>query len=979
MHRSHPRLRSAHLGALLLLTACLPAFAGDGRHGDHPANTAKALAPTPSIASSHHHHRVSLSQLSPTQPWQTHLTPRDKAQLGLTNLGFGPSALKNATAPCDDNGFASKAGQDLVDHIRNAPTDPDTNTSCVNRLFNSAADSVRFAAFQAQNMIDAGNAAANLGVTYDGTNSSNLKELFLFLRAGYFVHFYNPEQFSWGTGVQNAVVGAIDAFVANGSFYADSEAHAETLGEVLIAMDSTEEQARYLGVVKEWLSRWNTSYASKFGMRSAVNGIFTQLFRGHQQQAFRDAVATDTTLMVRLRDFATSTWMVDGDAQFMAENAARELARFLQYDTAASYAAAKAGVQTILSTYAMDGFGAGIWIAAAAGADFYDDCNEYGICGFATQLEQQILSVQHACSPTLKIRAQQMTSNQLTDSCQLLEAQEVYFHQRLQTSNNPVTGDLNEDLEVVVFDSYDDYATYSNLFFGNSTNNGGIYLEGDPSDPNNQARFLAHEATWLPDFAIWNLEHEYVHYLDGRFDMLGDFGDYRVGTHKTVWWLEGLAEYISKKDDNPGAIEVAPTKAHTLSTLFANTYSSGTERIYTWGYLAVRFMFEAHPGEVNQILTYFRAGDYDNYLSYIDSSIGTAYDGEWSNWLDNVDTGGGGGGGGNDGALTNGVPETGLGANTGEALSFYLDVPAGATDLRFETSGGTGDVDLYVRFGAEPTLNDYDCRPYIGGNAESCDEASPQAGRWYVLLQAYSTYADVTLTGTFTEGGGGGGGGGGGPISLTNGQPLVSQGAATGEEIQYTLQVPAHATDLRFESSGGSGDADLYVRFGAEPTFDQYDCRPYIGGNAESCDFPTPQAGTWHVMLRGYATFSDVTLTGSFTAGGSSACTGTPVTGGELLDEQAVCVDTSSQRRYFYLFVPNGTNQLTVTLSGGTGNADLYGKSGGWPSTSDYDVRSTQGNNDEIFQISNPASGWFYLMLTDESEFSGASLVADWQ
>jgi microbial collagenase len=35
----------------------------------------------------------------------------------------------------------------------------------------------------------------------------------------------------------------------------------------------------------------------------------------------------------------------------------------------------------------------------------------------------------------------------------------------------------------------------------------------------------------------WNLEHEYVHYLDGRFDMEGDFA---AATAKpTVWWIEG--------------------------------------------------------------------------------------------------------------------------------------------------------------------------------------------------------------------------------------------------------------------------------------------------------------------------------------------------------------------------------------------------------------------------------------------------------
>jgi len=64
--------------------------------------------------------------------------------------------------------------------------------------------------------------------------------------------------------------------------------------------------------------------------------------------------------------------------------------------------------------------------------------------------------------------------------------------------------------------------------------------------------------------------------------------------------------------------------------------------------------------------------------------------------------------------------------------------------------------------------------------------------------------------------------------------------------------------------SGGTGDADMYVKFGSAPTTTVYDCRPYLSGNAETCNIATAQAGTYHVMLRAYATFSGVSLTGSY-------------------------------------------------------------------------------------------------------------------
>ena len=227
-------------------------------------------------------------------------------------------------------------------------------------------------------------------------------------------------------------------------------------------------------------------------------------------------------------------------------------------------------------------------------------------------------------------------------------------------------------------------------------------------------------------------------------------------------------------------------------------------------------------------------------------------------------TGGGGGGGGGGSALQNGVPVSGLSGSTGSEVSYTIDVPAGASDLSIATSGGSGDADLYVKFGSAPTTSSYDCRPYKSGNNETCTFATPQAGTYHVMIRAYSTYSGMTLTASFTEPSGGGGGGGGGS-ALSNGVPVTGLSGSTGGTVEYTIDVPAGASDLTIAMSGGSGDADLYVRFGSAPTTSTYDCRPYKSGNNETCTFATPQAGTYHIMIRAYSTYSGVTLTGSFT------------------------------------------------------------------------------------------------------------------
>ena len=76
----------------------------------------------------------------------------------------------------------------------------------------------------------------------------------------------------------------------------------------------------------------------------------------------------------------------------------------------------------------------------------------------------------------------------------------------------------------------------------------------------------------------------------------------------------------------------------------------------------------------------------------------------------------------------------------------------------------------------------------------------------------------------------------------------------------YTITVPAGKTSAVFTISGGTGDADLYVRIGSAPTTTTYNCRPYTTGNAETCTFNAPTAGTYYVGVRAYAAYSGVSL-----------------------------------------------------------------------------------------------------------------------
>ena len=143
--------------------------------------------------------------------------------------------------------------------------------------------------------------------------------------------------------------------------------------------------------------------------------------------------------------------------------------------------------------------------------------------------------------------------------------------------------------------------------------------------------------------------------------------------------------------------------------------------------------------------------------------------------------------------------------------------------------------------------------PTLNGNSETCTIQSPQAGDWYVMLRAYTAFSGVTLTATYivdTT-----------PV-LSNLVPITAISGASGSQQFWKITVPTGRPSLDITISGGTGDADLYLRSGTKPTTSAYLCRPYLNGNSETCHVNSPQSGDWFVMIRGYTSFTGVTLKG---------------------------------------------------------------------------------------------------------------------
>lgn len=173
---------------------------------------------------------------------------------------------------------------------------------------------------------------------------------------------------------------------------------------------------------------------------------------------------------------------------------------------------------------------------------------------------------------------------------------------------------------------------------------------------------------------------------------------------------------------------------------------------------------------------------------------------------------------------------------------------------------GTGDADLYVRFGAAPTASTYNCRPYLDGSAEECNLTVPStATSAYVTVTGY-TAASISLRVEYTKGTATPA-----PTGGTAKTSTASGSVAKGQLVQFNPISVVPGSQLTVKMTG-SGDPDLYVRFAGAPTLTLFDCRPYVGGATETCTVTVPATATqFYMAINGY-TAGTYTLTANYVA-----------------------------------------------------------------------------------------------------------------
>jgi M6 family metalloprotease-like protein len=324
--------------------------------------------------------------------------------------------------------------------------------------------------------------------------------------------------------------------------------------------------------------------------------------------------------------------------------------------------------------------------------------------------------------------------------------------------------------------------------------------------------------------------------------------------------------------------------------------------------------------------------------------------------------------------LANNLPVTGISGGAGSGTFFRIAIPAGTSVLSFATNGGSGDMDIYARHGQTPTTLAYACASENVGNTDRCVVPSPAAGDWYVMLFAYSSSSNVTLTPSY------------GAYALQiAGQP---GGAVSGQT--FSQQPTVQLVDAAMQPVLQSGvSVTATVSAGGGTLFGSTTAVSAIAEGAVKQE-PVPVVVSAVTAATGIATFASLGISGAgnhtltFTSLGYAPASsqsfnvaqpaatiltpGTPISG---------MSGSSGTTQLFRAVVPAGTAGLAVSISGSSGDADLYVRRGGPPTTTLYDCRPFTGGSNETCTIGVPAATELYVMVRAFTSYSGVSLAAN--
>ncbi|MGW4505103.1 collagenase [Streptomyces sp. NPDC004436] len=466
---------------------------------------------------------------------------------------------------------------------------------------------------------------SGLAAAHDGRNSSHLEEMFTYLHAVAYHDYSRTEIDVTDAPTVDAMRRAIADFGAAARTFDVTPSNARTLREALYAGSAPGLRQHQLGLITKVLATMDPAHPATHHdsawAGAALAGLsvsYLGVYPGNQDAGFHAAVAADPSYRATFKAFAGYTHLKDTANAWVVRDALSEYARFGQVEGLRGQVVADLGgmLEPVKAAF---GAGSEPWAKVVSWLNFYEACKPYGVC--KEDIEKQLFPYTYTYdNGAIRVRTglDRATVDQLYYASKQVKAQ---YHRVLGT-DQPLAGDPNSTLNIVLYGSRADYVNYHPILTGYDTNNGGIYIE-------NGATFYTYQRR-VPQDSSLTLEelfrHEYTHYLNGRFAVPGFFGEgpWYEGDRTTAM-DEGTAEFFDGATRDDGiAVRKSLVKSIIADTagggprmsveqLLNATYDGDGFRFYSYAGTFFEFLWTEKPSLLREMYTHLRNNDVAAY------------------------------------------------------------------------------------------------------------------------------------------------------------------------------------------------------------------------------------------------------------------------------------------------------------------------------------------------------------------------------
>lgn len=646
-------LRTALL-ATAVTTALLGTVGGTAAQANQPQASRPQSAPSVSgpAAQDHHPHDEVLhlgKAPKPTPP--TADAPGERAAANgrtpgrQTADGAAPAARRTtdeataAAVPCTLDGVTRLAPNEFADFLADPAVTAD---GCLRDLIWTW--DARLAPVMSDAHVQAvSQRATALAGQHDGRNSSHLLEMFTYLHAVVYHDFSRDEIDVTDAPTAEAMRRAIYYFGTAPRTFDVTATNAQTLREALYTGSAPGLRHSQLDLIRKVLAtmdRYHTdTYADPSWGGAALAALsvnYLGLYAGNDDRSFRTLVARNDAYREAFKKFAHYTHLKGTPNEWVVRDALSEYARFGEIGSLRNQIVADLGALLDPVT-ANWGRGSAPWAKLASWLNYYEACRPYGVC--KDDIERILFPHTYTYdNGTIKVRTglDRATVDQLYYASKQVKAQ---FHRVLGTEQ-PLTGDPNSTLNIVLYASRADYENYHPLLTGMDTNNGGIYIERGATFYTYQRRVPQDSRLTLEEL----FRHEYVHYLNGRWAVPGFFGEgpwYQ--NDRTTAMDEGTAEFFDGATRDDGiAVRKSLVESiirdtagggprMTVDQILHATYSGDGFRFYSYAGTFFEYLWTERPALLKEMYGHLRANDpaafdaWRNRLSR-DAAIQRGYD-----------------------------------------------------------------------------------------------------------------------------------------------------------------------------------------------------------------------------------------------------------------------------------------------------------------------------------------------------------------